>query len=90
MRGQRHPDAVWIDLLKADEFRRHATLPEMLHQELEAAGPESSRHIVIDEIQRAPALLDEVHWQFENRSLSFALCRPSARKVRRRPPAVTP
>ena len=38
---------------------------------------------VIDEIQKVPALLDEVHWLIENRGLHFALCGSSARKVRR-------
>jgi len=80
---QRYPDGVWVDLLKADEFRRYATRPEQLREELEAAGPDPSRQVVIDEIQKVPALLDEVHWLIENRGLRFALCGSSARKVRR-------
>ena len=59
---QRYPDGVWVDLLKADEFRRYVARPELLREELEAAGPERSRQVVIDEIQKVPALLDEVHW----------------------------
>ena len=80
---QRYPDAVWVDLLKADEFRRYVSRPEQLREELEAAGPDPSRQVVIDEIQKVPALLDEVHWLIENRGLRFALCGSSARKVRR-------
>ncbi len=80
---QRCPDGIWVDLLKADEFRRYATRPEQLREELEAAGPDPSRQVVIDEIQKVPALLDEVHWLIENRGLRFALCGSSARKVRR-------
>ena len=80
---QRYPDGVWVDLLKADEYRRYAARPELLRQELEAAGPDPSRQVVIDEVQKVPALLDEVHWLIENRGLSFALCGSSARKVRR-------
>lgn len=38
---------------------------------------------MIDEIQKVPALLDEVHWLIENRGFRFALCGSSARKVRR-------
>ena len=64
------------------EFRRYATRPESLREELDAAGPDPSRQVVIDEIQKVPALLDEVHWLIENRGLSFALCGSSARKVR--------
>ncbi len=84
---QRYPQAWWIDLLKADEYRRYMANPEYLRQEIEAkqkAGVSfSGVQVVIDEIQKAPALLDEVHWLIENRVLSFALCGSSARKVRR-------
>lgn len=76
-----YPDALWIDLLKADEYRRYATAPERLREEL-AAQPDV-RQVVIDEVQKAPALLDEVHWLIEHRPVTFALCGSSARKVRR-------
>ncbi len=78
-----YPDGVWVDLLKADEFRRYVVRPELLREELEASGPDPSRQVVIDEVQKVPALLDEVHWLMENRGLHFALCGSSARKVRR-------
>ena len=80
----RCPRSRWLDLLKADEFRRYAANPEFLRQEIEAQGrPAREDQIVIDEIQKVPALLDEVHWLIENRGLHFALCGSSARKVRR-------
>jgi len=37
LRG-RYPDAVWIDLLKADEFRRYGMRPELLREELARSG----------------------------------------------------
>ena len=76
-----YPDAIWIDLLKAEEFRRYLQQPELLRQEL----PDSDQpcFVVIDEVQKIPALLDEVHWLHENRRVQFALCGSSARKVRR-------
>ena len=80
---QSYPDARWVDLLKSDEFRRYSVNPELLRQEIEADGPDPTRQVVIDEVQKVPALLDEVHWLMENRGLSFALCGSSARKVRR-------
>ena len=80
---RRYPEARRIDLLKADEFRRYAIHPELLRQEIEAEAPRPGRQVVIDEIQKVPALLDEVHWLIENRGLRFALCGSSARKVRR-------
>ena len=76
-------DCRWVDLLKADEFRRYMANPEYLRQEIEADGVEPGTQIVIDEVQKVPALLDEVHWLIENRGLHFALCGSSARKVRR-------
>ena len=80
---QSYPDSRWIDLLKADEFRRYASRPELLRLESAAAVEPRDRQIVIDEIQKVPALLDEVHWLIENRGFRFALCGSSARKVRR-------
>ena len=79
-----YPEALWVDLLKADEFRRYTTNPERLREEL-LAIPSSRKptQVVIDEIQKVPALLDEVHWLHENHAVQFALCGSSARKLRR-------
>ena len=80
----RYPRSRWLDLLRADEFRRYTANPEFLRQEIEAQRrPAPEDQIVIDEIQKVPALLDEVHWLIENRGLHFALCGSSVRKVRR-------
>jgi len=76
-----YPDAHWIDLLKTDEFRRYVERPALLREEL--AHGDRPPLVVIDEVQKVPALLDEVHWLIENRKLAFALCGSSARKVRR-------
>src|SRR5438105_4827837 len=75
-----YPDALWIDLLRADEFRRYVERPELLREELRARP---ARQVVIDEVQKVPALLDEVHWLIENTTSRFALCGSSARKVKR-------
>ena len=80
---RRYPDGLWFDLLKGDEFRRYVSRPELLREDLEAADAGPARQIVIDEVQKVPPLLDEVHWLIENRGLRFALCGSSARKVRR-------
>ena len=78
---QAYPDAVWIDLLKADEYRRYVERPELLREEL-IVGQRPAQ-VVIDEVQKVPALLDEVHWLHERQKIRFALCGSSARKVRR-------
>ncbi|MGH7820250.1 MAG: ATP-binding protein, partial [Candidatus Binatia bacterium] len=76
-----YPDALWIDLLKADEYRRYLQNPERLREELSASS--RVRQVVIDEVQKVPQILDEVHWLVENRKVQFALCGSSARKVKR-------
>lgn len=75
-----YPDAVWIDLLKAEEFRRYLNNPALLRQELPLEG--DMPFVVIDEAQKLPTLLDEAHWLHENRNVQFALCGSSARKVK--------
>ena len=76
-----YPEALWIDLLKAEEYRRYVQNPEQLRGEL-AARP-SVRQVVIDEVQKVPQLLDEAHWLHERRGIRLALCGSSARKVKR-------
>jgi predicted AAA+ superfamily ATPase len=39
--------------------------------------------IILDEVQKVPQVLDEVHWLIENRGLRFILCGSSARKLKR-------
>ena len=77
-----YPEAWWVDLLRSEDYRRYLQNPERLREEL-LASREKVSQIVIDEVQKVPALLDEVHWLHENRGLQFALCGSSARKVRR-------
>ena len=76
-----YPDATRIDLLKTDELMRYLRRPALLREE--AGLLPSLRLIVIDEIQKAPALLDEVHYLIEEQGRTFALCGSSARKVKR-------
>ena len=75
------PDVPWIDLLKTEEFRRYTEYPERLREEI--AADKDVSFIVIDEVQKVPELLNEVHWLIENRQIHFALCGSSARKVKR-------
>ncbi len=75
-----YPDARRVDLLSSREFVRYTRDPGILREEV---GEEPRRFVVIDEVQKAPALLDEVHWMIENLGARFALCGSSARKVRR-------
>lgn len=76
-----YPESLWIDLLKSEQFRRYTEKPEILREELEFY--KKKPFVVIDEIQKIPALLNEVHWLIENRNIKFALSGSSARKVKR-------
>jgi predicted AAA+ superfamily ATPase len=73
-------DVKWIDLLRADVYRRYSTRPEILREELDL---EPADFVVVDEVQKVPQLLDEIHWLHENRGVHFALCGSSARKLKR-------
>jgi uncharacterized protein len=77
------PGATVIDLLDPTEFRTLAAYPETLVQRV-AAMEARSRYVVIDEVQKVPALLDVVHSLIErDKSLRFVLTGSSARKLRR-------
>lgn len=68
-----------IDLLKTDDFADYASRPALLRERYQ-------KHrglVVIDEVQKVPALLDEVHWLIEHSAASFLLTGSSARKLRR-------
>ena len=83
---QTYPEGehTWIDLLDNEQFRAYSTRPETLRRDLEGLPSMADRQIVIDEIQRVPELLSEVHWLIENRGLKFVLCGSSARRLRRK------
>jgi uncharacterized protein len=78
---QRIPDAFFIDLLKSSVYFELSRSSDRL-EGLISAVPEH-RWIVIDEIQKLPELLDEVHRLIENKQYRFVLCGSSARKLRR-------
>ncbi len=77
---QQFPDALRIDLLDHDLYLRLAGRPSELGQMIGARGATS---VVIDEIQKAPNLIDEVHRLIEDRGVRFVLSGSSARKMRR-------
>lgn len=65
-----------IDLLETDTFAEYVARPALLRERWDG------RRTVIDEIQKVPALLDEVHWLISHRGASFLLTGSSARKLR--------
>lgn len=78
------PEAPLLDLLQTDTFAEYAARPSLLRERFGVTRAAGHRQpVVIDEIQKIPALLDEVHWLIENRRLTFLLTGSSARKLRR-------
>lgn len=72
------PDAQVYDLLDAEVFGRLLRRPRLLEEE-----HQSGRLIAVDEIQKLPSLLDEVHRLIERRGIRFLLTGSSARKLKR-------
>lgn len=78
---QLFPDAHYYDLLLSDEYSRLRFRPALLREECEML--DEGELVIIDEVQKIPALLDEVHWLITEHNLRFILCGSSARKLRR-------
>jgi len=75
------PEARYYDLLKSDVFERLFRSPWLFREELDLCLPDEL--VIVDEVQKIPQLLDEVHWLIHNRRLRFLLCGSSARKLKR-------
>jgi uncharacterized protein len=81
-------NALWIDLLDPEIEDRYSRHPATLLEQVRARSRDGTGMwdwIVIDEIQKAPRLLDVVHATLESREFpppKFALTGSSARKLR--------
>ena len=73
--------ALYIDLLDPDQNETFNLRPRTLAEQL-AALTAGTEWVIIDEIQKAPKLLDIVHQQIESSRLKFALTGSSARKLK--------
>jgi predicted AAA+ superfamily ATPase len=74
------PDALRVDLLKESTFVELAGHADRLEAMIDAHG---GRTVFIDEVQKLPALLDEVHRLMQRRGHRFILTGSSARKLKR-------
>ena len=78
---QRFPDALFFDLLDHRVYTELLAAPERLGDRI----PERHRNwVVVDEVQRVPVVLNEVHRLIESRRIRFVLTGSSARKLRGR------
>lgn len=78
----RYPQATYIDMLDDETYHRLLTHPSAL-QEFFRPKRGSDRVVIIDEVQKVPAVLDEVHRLIERDGTQFILTGSSARKLRR-------
>ena len=73
--------ALYVDLLKANDYEAYMRDPASLRYSLQDTN--ESKVIIIDEIQKIPILLDEVHYMIEaNKNLQFILCGSSCRRLK--------
>jgi uncharacterized protein len=76
--------SVKYNLLETDQYLRLLKQPWLLRKEILALEKAALAHpIIIDEIQKIPALLDEVHLLIETSPAYFILCGSSAYKLKR-------
>ena len=78
---QLFPSCRYYDLLRNSEFQRLTRRPELLSEELESFV--EGDVVIIDEIQKVPALLDEVHSLIQRKGIRFIMSGSSARKLKR-------
>lgn len=73
------PNALWFDLLKSDVFERFQKNPVQFRESILATA--TGTVVIVDEIQKIPALLDEIHWLIVNHQTRFVLSGSSPRKI---------
>ncbi len=74
------PDALWVDLLDEAKFQSYLAQPGLFAETIATA--KKDQWVIVDEIQRLPNLLNEVHRAIENKKQLFALSGSSARKLK--------
>ena len=75
---QQLPEAKFYDLLDSALRAEQSARPLVVREDVLASQPAL---VVIDDIQEAPELLEEVHWLLENTLTRFVLCGSSVRKL---------
>ena len=80
--SKKFPKSIYYDLLLSDLYFKLSRSPQLLREELLAKKP-ITRPVIIDEIQKLPKLLDEVHYLMERHQIKFILTGSSARKIKK-------
>ena len=82
--AERFPNSARFDLLETRTFIDFTREPWLFTERVLALdAAQRTRPIVVDEVQKVPALLDEAHRLIECHGLAFVLCGSSARKLKR-------
>ncbi|MEA3420293.1 MAG: AAA family ATPase, partial [Acidobacteriota bacterium] len=69
------PQSLVYDFLKTDLALGFSKRPSLLREQVLAKDAAILKHpIILDEVQKVPQILDEVHWLIENKGLNFILC----------------
>jgi uncharacterized protein len=76
-----YPNAFRVDLLQNDVMMRYLQAPSVFREEVRALS--KGQVVIVDEIQKVPGLLDEVHFMIQEMGRVFILCGSSARKLKR-------
>lgn len=77
-----YPEAMRIDFLLGEEERRFSAYPERIREV--AAGLPKGATLILDEIQRVPRLLPEIHSLIEEKKeIQYIMTGSSSRKLRR-------
>lgn len=74
-------NSLYFDLLLSDVFEKLQRHPALLREIILAGIPPGP--VIVDEIQRIPALLNEIHWLIVNKNIRFILSGSSPRKILR-------
>jgi len=84
---EKFSQSIYYDFLKTDLFfdlsKNPSLLREQLLVKLEKEPSRFKYPVILDEVQKIPQILDEVHWLIENKRINFILCGSSARKLKR-------
>jgi uncharacterized protein len=75
-----YPDAVYIDLLEDEIYRTLLARPGSLSESFPVDRPAT---VILDEVQKVPSVLDEVHRLIEKKKIQFVLTGSSARKLKK-------
>lgn len=78
---QHFPQSIVFDFLDTDLYVDLVKKPSLLRQRLSVVDVQGP--VILDEVQKIPSVLDEVHWMMENMKIPFIMCGSSARKLKR-------